>query len=139
MKSPSLGGVNDACDVALSNGTEYVKAHKLILGICSPWLKSALPIFPNSAIIITLPGVKPQTLQALKDFIYEGRMCLPVEDIQEFINTATILQMKGVREVVIGALRLRPNIESRASGSVQRSELTEIECGHSTINIWDSL
>jgi hypothetical protein len=39
-----LGCANAACNVAITNGQEYVLVHTVILAACSPLYKSTIPV-----------------------------------------------------------------------------------------------
>ena len=72
-----------------------IRAHRLVLGSASPFLKQVFQEVPASLseASIVVPGVPPGTVQALIDFLYTGEMVIEREaaaDMQKLVETLQI-------------------------------------------------
>ncbi|XP_063707470.1 sex determination protein fruitless isoform X4 [Culicoides brevitarsis] len=86
------------CDVTLVCNDKKFQAHQTILSACSPYLEE---IFLNNKIphpIVYMIGVGAVEMAALLDFMYQGEVNVAHSLLQKFLNTARILQVRGLTE-----------------------------------------
>lgn len=112
----------DLVDVTLVAEGQMVKAHRLVLSVCSPlfremfanmqqnqqafgeskatWIAFPRPTITNSPFIISvvLPNITHTALQDLITFIYCGEVNVKNEALSTFISTAESLQIKGLTD-----------------------------------------
>ena len=85
----------DYTDCVIRVGEEELRAHRLVLGSVSPFLKlvfSDLPANHTEATIL-VPGVRQRVVKALLDFFYTGQMTVErqdTSDLQLLIDTLQI-------------------------------------------------
>ena len=82
-------------DCVIKVGEEELRAHKLVLGSVSPFLKIVFSEIPSSLpeATILVPGVKQRVVKALLDFFYTGQMTVErqdTSDLQLLIDTLKI-------------------------------------------------
>ena len=80
-------------DVTLVIDTGWtIKAHKVVLGACSPVFKEMLTKSESS--IIELKEVGHEEIESILEFIYLGKATLHQERMKEFLDVAQKLQIK---------------------------------------------
>lgn len=82
-------------DCVIRVGEEELRAHRLVLGSVSPFLKLVFADIPSSLAEATIlvPGVKKGVVKALLDFFYTGQMTVDrqdTSDLQLLIDTLQI-------------------------------------------------
>lgn len=84
-------------DVTLScDDKATISAHKIILSACSPLFQSILNQNNHSHPWIYLKGIKSTQLNQIIDFVYSGVIDIASEEVQEFLEIAKELQIKGL-------------------------------------------
>ena len=88
----------DLFDVTLvSDDEEHILAHKLILSSCSGVFKSILKKTSTSQQpLIYLSGVSSSNLVFIMDYIYQGEVDIPQEQLDEFLGVAKKLKIEGL-------------------------------------------
>ena len=87
------------CNVTLSAEGKSIKCHQEILSACSNWFEKTLaPVEYDQHPIIILRDVNFKELEYLIRFMYSGEAIVPQEDIQTFLKTAEMLEIKGLLE-----------------------------------------
>ncbi|CAG9827128.1 unnamed protein product [Diabrotica balteata] len=86
----------DFVDVTLSAQGKCIKAHKMVLSVCSPYFKEILKSNPCQHPIVILTNVTYEALTDLLQFIYHGEVQIRQEDLNTFIETAESLQIQGL-------------------------------------------
>ncbi|ODM99307.1 Longitudinals lacking protein-like [Orchesella cincta] len=89
---------DELTDVTLSCEGQRVKAHKLLLSACSVFFKDTFKENPCKHPIIILKGVSFADLQAVIQFMYNGQVNVTQERLPSFLQTAEILQIKGLTD-----------------------------------------
>lgn len=76
---------NFLCDTFLLVGNKQFRAHSIILAAASSFFESIYHQYQKpEAYYIRLPGVDPELMSVILDYIYTGRLYLPFkEDEQE--------------------------------------------------------
>jgi len=122
----SLKAEEDLVDVTLSCGGRIVKAHKVVLSACSPYFrevfKVSIVIINTSKVInfkhenksflfrfiqenpcqhpvVILKDVSYEDILSLLSFMYVGEVYITKEQIQTFLQTAELLQIRGLAGV----------------------------------------
>ena len=87
----------DFSDVTLvCEDNQRIKAHKLILSNSCEFFRAVLADEVSSHLVIYMRGVKTDIMESLVDFIYCGEVSIPKELINEFLDLAGELKMKGL-------------------------------------------
>ena len=85
------------CNVTLSAEGRTVKCHQEILSACSTWFENVLSSVENyQHPIILLKDVSFIELEYIVNFMYSGEVVVPQEEIQSFLKTAEMLEIKGL-------------------------------------------
>merc|ERR1739838_1077603 len=94
-----LGEEGHFADVTLvSDDQVQTKAHKVVLGACSPVLKTLLVNNPHSHPLLFLRGIKQTELQAILKFMYFGETQIFENRINDFVSVAKDLEVKEISE-----------------------------------------
>ncbi|CAO1429418.1 unnamed protein product [Diamesa tonsa] len=113
----------DLVDVTLAAEGQLVKAHRLVLSVCSPYFRKMFTQMPanqhafgklkdalifycvfftdflfSSMIVVFLKDVSAAALKDLIQFMYCGEVNVKQEALPAFISTAEALQIKGLTE-----------------------------------------
>ncbi|XP_043238003.1 protein bric-a-brac 1-like, partial [Amphibalanus amphitrite] len=87
-------------DVTLACEGSQLKAHKVVLSACSPYFQSLLLNNPCKHPIIILPrDVRYSDLRHVIEFVYKGEIDVAQEQLDNLLQTADQLQIKGLCEV----------------------------------------
>jgi len=90
---------NELYDVTLACDDKEVKAHKVILSVCSGFFKQVLGGKSHQHPLIYLRGVKYKDLLYLLDFMYLGQVSVAQDDLASFLSVAEDLRVKGLTQV----------------------------------------
>ncbi|KAH1012912.1 modifier of mdg4 isoform X3 [Dendroctonus ponderosae] len=88
----------DLVDVTLAAEGKFVKAHKTVLSVCSPFFKELFRVNPCKHPIVILPDVNFGALRSLLHFMYQGEVSVSQEEIPTFMKVAEILKVKGLTD-----------------------------------------
>ena len=87
----------DFVDVTLaSDDGKQLKAHKVILSACSPFLKNILLQNPHPHPLIYLNNISWVNLKKILEFMYLGKVEVEEQDLQLFMKDANRLRIKGL-------------------------------------------
>lgn len=110
----------DLVDVTLAAEGQFVKAHRLVLSVCSPYFRKMFTQMPANQhafgklsnlklrkkkflyfflILVFLKDVSHTALKDLIQFMYCGEVNVKQEALPAFISTAEALQIKGLTDV----------------------------------------
>jgi len=93
----NLLGQEDFSDVTLAcSDNKQLKAHKVILGACSPFFKDILLRNPHQHPLIYLKGISIDDLEAIIKFIYQGQTSISETNLDSFLASAQELQVEGL-------------------------------------------
>ncbi|KAL1130650.1 hypothetical protein AAG570_011892 [Ranatra chinensis] len=83
-------------DVTLAVDGRLLRAHKLVLSICSPYFKEMFKINPCQHPIVILKDVGYQEMEGLIQFMYRGEVSIAQEHLPDFLRAAELLSIKGL-------------------------------------------
>ncbi|XP_043493404.1 GDNF-inducible zinc finger protein 1-like isoform X2 [Polistes fuscatus] len=83
-------------DVTLTAEGQILRAHKLILSVCSSYFNRLFKENSCKHPIVILKDVNYRDLFAILQFMYQGEVSIKQEDISNFLKVAEILQIKGL-------------------------------------------
>ncbi|XP_026845099.1 modifier of mdg4 isoform X14 [Drosophila persimilis] len=89
----------DLVDVSLVAEGQIVKAHRLVLSVCSPLFRKMFTNMPlNTHAFVYLNNVSHSALKDLIQFMYCGEVNVKQDALPAFISTAESLQIKGLTD-----------------------------------------
>ncbi|XP_015602561.1 zinc finger and BTB domain-containing protein 7C isoform X2 [Cephus cinctus] len=83
-------------DVTLAAEGQILRAHKLILSVCSTYFRELFKGNSCKHPIVILKDVNYRDLSAMLHFMYQGEVSIKQEDIASFLKVAETLQIKGL-------------------------------------------
>lgn len=88
----------DLVDVTIAAGGKYLKAHKTVLSVCSPYFKELFRANPCKHPIVILPDINYENMKNLLQFMYQGEVSVSQEQIPTFMRVAEALKVKGLTD-----------------------------------------
>jgi len=91
--------INDTefSDVTLAcSDDKQIKAHKVILGACSPFFKKIFRKNPHQHPLLYLKGVTHRDLEAILEFMYQGETKINKNHLDSFLSAAQELRVDGL-------------------------------------------
>ncbi|XP_039284541.1 longitudinals lacking protein, isoforms A/B/D/L-like isoform X1 [Nilaparvata lugens] len=85
-------------DCTLAADGQQLKAHKVVLSACSPYLETILSQHHDKHPIIILKDVKFAELRAMLEYMYRGEVNISQEQLGNFLKAAETLQIKGLTD-----------------------------------------
>ncbi|XP_018907224.1 uncharacterized protein [Bemisia tabaci] len=85
-------------DCTLAAEGQYLKAHKVVLSACSPYLGMLLSQHYEKHPILILKDIKFQELKSMLDYMYRGEVNISQEQLGTFLKAAESLQIKGLTD-----------------------------------------
>lgn len=89
-------------DCTLACEGKLIKAHKMILAACSPYLHTILEENTSKHPIIFLPHLKYSDIRALVDYMYCGEVYISFDHLPSLLKAAEVLRIKGLSDVTNG-------------------------------------
>lgn len=89
-------------DCTLACEGKVIKAHKMILAACSPYLHTILEENTSKHPIIFLPHLKYTDIRALVDYMYCGEVYISFGHLPSLLKAAEVLRIKGLTDVTNG-------------------------------------
>lgn len=90
-------------DCTLACEGKVIKAHKMILAACSPYLHTILEENTSKHPIIFLPHLKYTDIRALVDYMYCGEVYISFGHLPSLLKAAEVLRIKGLTDVTNGS------------------------------------
>ncbi|KAF7223167.1 actin-binding protein IPP [Nothobranchius furzeri] len=89
---------SDFCDVGLKVGSQVFKVHRLVLAASSPYFSALFSggMMETDKDVVQIIGVDTEVFEILLDFIYSGTISVTVENVQELMVAADMLQLNEV-------------------------------------------
>ncbi|KAJ0181881.1 hypothetical protein K1T71_002603 [Dendrolimus kikuchii] len=89
---------NDLVDVTLCCDGGKIKAHKMLLSACSTYFKQIFKENPCQHPVIIFRNFKYEDLNAIINFMYHGEVNIFQEQLESFLITAELLEVKGLTD-----------------------------------------
>ncbi|CAH2104599.1 unnamed protein product [Euphydryas editha] len=96
----SLRFENDLVDVTLCCDGGKIRAHKMLLSACSSYFKQIFKENPCQHPVIIFRNFKYEDLNAIINFMYHGEVNIFQEQLESFLITAELLEVKGLTDNV---------------------------------------
>ena len=88
---------NEYSDVTLAcAGNGFIEAHKVILSASSTLFRDLLRQNKHSHPLLYMRGIQMNQMRAIVDFIYHGEVNVYQEDLNDFMEVAKELELKGL-------------------------------------------
>ncbi|XP_069797514.1 kelch-like protein 12 isoform X3 [Narcine bancroftii] len=96
----SLRKSNTLCDVTLRVDSKDFPAHRIVLAACSDYFCAMFTseLSEKSKPDVDIQGLTASTMEILLDFVYTETVHVTVENVQELLPAACLLQLKGVKQ-----------------------------------------
>jgi len=88
----------DFCDVTLVCDENQIQAHKMVVSTFSPVLRNILKKNTHQNPLIYLLGIRFSSLVNLLDFMYQGEIKIPQEEINDLLHLGRDLKVVGLYE-----------------------------------------
>uniref|UniRef100_A0A1B6DHJ4 BTB domain-containing protein n=1 Tax=Clastoptera arizonana TaxID=38151 RepID=A0A1B6DHJ4_9HEMI len=85
-------------DCTLAADGQFLKAHKVVLSACSPYLEALLSQHYEKHPILILKDVTFHELKSMLDYMYRGEVNISQEQLGTFLKAAESLQIKGLTD-----------------------------------------
>ncbi|XP_023939147.2 zinc finger and BTB domain-containing protein 14 [Bicyclus anynana] len=91
---------NDLVDVTLCCDGGKIRAHKMLLSACSSYFRQIFKENPCQHPVIIFRNFKFDDLNAIINFMYHGEVNIFQEQLESFLITAELLEVKGLTDNV---------------------------------------
>ncbi|XP_056633108.1 protein bric-a-brac 1-like [Diorhabda sublineata] len=99
-------------DVTLSVGSHHVKAHKIILAMCSVYFLQLFQEMKSAHPVVILHDVSFDELKAILSFMYRGQCVVAQDQLPSLLSVAKLLKIQGLCDMKVPNNRLRSEIIS---------------------------
>ena len=99
--------------ILITSDSTKIPAHKLILSSFSPIFHDIFLENSYDIPIVYLRGMSQITLQLILQFIYQGQCEIPCEKLEDFLNVAMDLQIKGLNEAYLDTRLKQKNSKAK--------------------------
>ncbi|XP_035501436.1 kelch-like protein 12 isoform X1 [Scophthalmus maximus] len=95
----SLRKSNTLCDITLRVENTDFPAHRIVLAACSDYFCAMFTseLAEKGKSFVDIQGLTATTMEILLDFVYTETVLVTVENVQELLPAACLLQLKGVK------------------------------------------
>lgn len=89
------------CDVVLRAGEREIPTHRAILSACSSYFLAMFTheLLESEQEVVEIKDMDPTVLSSLVDFAYTGNITVTVENVQEILSAASLLQISQVQNL----------------------------------------
>ena len=89
------------CDVVLRAGGTEIRTHRAILAACSAYFLAMFTheLRESGQDVVEIKDMDPDILSSLVDFAYTGEVQVTVENVQEVLSAASLLQITQVQDI----------------------------------------
>ncbi|XP_045485342.1 longitudinals lacking protein, isoforms H/M/V isoform X2 [Pieris rapae] len=95
----SLQQNEELVDMTLAADGHYVKVHRVIMAMASPYMKDLICSIKCNHPVIFLNNLSYNTLTYILEYIYTGKVDIPSEFMDEFLIAGRSLHIKGLKDV----------------------------------------
>ena len=89
------------CDVVLRAGGQEIHTHRAILAACSSYFLAMFTheLREREQDVVEIKDMNPDILSSLVDFAYTGEINITVDNVQEVLAAASLLQITQVQDI----------------------------------------
>merc|ERR1712129_43698 len=122
-------------DVTLvTDDGQHIQAHKIVLSAGSNFFSDIFMKTYHSNMLIYLKGIGSAELEPITDFLYNGEVSITQEYLTTFLETAKVLQIKGLLGDLEGIIENTVTNQSSASRNTEHHESeTKTDCYENSI------
>ena len=140
-KVHSLRTNRKLCDVVLRAGDREIPSHRAILAAVSSYFQAMFfhELMESSQEEIEIKDMNPDVLSSLVDFAYSGEIDLSIDNVQEILSAASLLQITHVQDLccrflmkqldVTNCLGIKTFVEANGCSQVS-SDIDRFACKH---------
>jgi hypothetical protein len=116
-------------DITLYCDGEIFRAHKVLLAACSTFFERLLARLPPSkSDCVVLLETRAEMLNLTLDFIYNGEVFVAADALNQFMDTAEKLEIRGLRRARDSAVKDNPNVSEGVNvKSMKRSAAPAVD------------
>ena len=87
------------CDISFRVGNETLSAHRIVVASVSPYLRAMFTcgMRESSLAEIELKDIEPRAMAALIDYAYTGEVMVTIDNVQDLLPAAGILQLRELK------------------------------------------
>lgn len=85
-------------DVTLCCDGKRLRAHKIILSVCSTYFRETFMENPCKHPVVIFKNVKFEDLTNIVEFMYKGEVSISQDSLSSFLHVAEMLQVRGLSE-----------------------------------------
>lgn len=85
-------------DVTLCCDGKRLRAHKIILSVCSTYFRETFMENPCKHPVVIFKNVKFDDLSSIVEFMYKGEVSISQDSLSSFLHVAEMLQVRGLSE-----------------------------------------
>lgn len=85
-------------DVTLCCDGKRLRAHKIILSVCSTYFRETFMENPCKHPVVIFKNVKSEDLDNIVEFMYKGEVSISQDSLSSFLHVAEMLQVRGLSE-----------------------------------------
>ena len=89
----------DFADITLACEDKQFELHKVVLASGCNFFRNILKKYKSTKPLIYMRGLKAKELEAVVDFLYNGQVNIFEEDLNNFLNLAREMEIKGLETV----------------------------------------
>ena len=89
------------CDVVLRAGEREIPTHRAVLSACSSYFLAMFTheLLESEQEVVEIKNLSPDVLSDLVDFAYTGTISINVDNVQEVLSAASLLQISQVQDL----------------------------------------
>ncbi|OON21649.1 BTB/POZ domain protein [Opisthorchis viverrini] len=87
------------CDVVIKVGGREFLAHRVVLAATSDYFDAMFSngMAESAQLEVELKSISPDIMDALLDYVYTGQVRVTMENVQDLLPAASLVQMEGVK------------------------------------------
>ncbi len=129
------------CDVVLRAGSREIPTHRAILAAVSSYFQAMFfhELLESRQEEVEIKDMNPDVLESLVDFAYSGEIDLSIDNVQEILAAASLLQINHVQDLccqflmkqldVTNCLGIKTFVEANGCSQVS-SDIDRFACRH---------
>ncbi|CAH1116258.1 unnamed protein product [Phaedon cochleariae] len=99
-------------DVTLSVGAQQVKAHKIILAMCSVYFLQLFQEIKSAHPVVILHNVSFEEVKAILSFIYRGQCVVSQGELPSLLSVARLLKIQGLCDMKVPDKQAQSNFST---------------------------